>query len=808
MRDLARGFFAVTSIAFAASALAAGEAPESKDKSNSAGDSAVQLEQVVVQARRREERLSDVPASVSAMTSEALKTAGVSSVTGLTQYTPGLNVAEGVDNNTARFFIRGMGTATPAVGIEPSVPVYIDDVYTPSGLGSNINLFSVDRVEVLRGPQGTLYGRNAFGGAIKVYTKTLNDRSDGYVEVATGNNNRRDIKAEVNGALVPGMLRFNLGAASLMREGYQTLVNTGKKGWGEDTKVIKGKLQFDPADNLRFTVGYDKTDADAPAKQLKITNSGPNDIFNTGPLAGYPKVVANRLQSSTDPDVLDTDTYGNSTVKAEGLTWSAQWQAGDGLFIKYLGADRKMKNGRIFDIEGTAAPFLTVSEELNLRGKSHELQANWSIGDLNLIGGLFYYQEDTTSRSAEVNNFLQFLDSKHQASYVTDPNGRITAVDIRRVFEGLSQQVTSKAAFVNAGYAVTKDLNVSGGIRFTEDNKATQGNRPSTTFVGGSLADFSTNGSFTVPQGATIIDTTFGGQLSGDRKYHAVTPELTVDYSYARNQMVYGSFKRGFQAGSIFPASNVIPGAALSTDAQGVDAFEIGSKGTYLDGRLSLNASLYYNRYKDLLVSVNTAVPIAVSATGFAGVPQNAGAAHSSGIELESRFQATRELLLTANVAYNRFKVTEVMSASPTGPVNIADTFLDVPTLSPKLQGNLRFDYRFAVKPGLAARVFANAAYRGKMGINAANASESSGLGLVGANPATDKYYISDAVTLISAGVSLNTDDQKWRLDLIGQNLTNQRRPVSTVAVVPNFFGAIQQWNEPRNWRLSLTRSF
>ncbi len=742
------------------------------------------------------------------MTAAALKTAGVASVTGLTQYVPGLNVAEGVDNNTARFFIRGMGTATPAVGIEPSVPVYIDDVYTPSGLGSNINLFSVDRVEVLRGPQGTLYGRNAFGGAIKVYTKTLTDKSDGYVEVATGNNNRRDIKAEVNGAIVPGMLRFNIGAASLEREGYQALVNTGKKGWGENTKVVKAKLQFDPSETVRFTLGYDKTDSDAPAKQLKITNSGPNDIFNTGPLAGYPKIVPNRLQSSTDPDVLDTDTYGNSTVKAEGLTWSAQWQPSDNLTIKYLGADRSMKNGRIFDIEGTAAPFLTVSERLNLRGKSHELQANLVLGDLNLIGGLFYYQEDTDSRSGEVNNFLQFLDAKHQASYVTDPNGRQTAVDIRRVFDGLSQQVTSKAAFVNAGYAVTKSLNVTAGLRFTEDNKATQGNRASTTFVGGSLADFSTNSCFCVPQGATIIDTAFGAQLSGQRKYHAVTPELTVDYNLAHNQLIYGSFKEGFQAGSIFPASNVVPGAALTTKAQGVDAFEVGSKGTYLDGRLSLNAAVYYNRYKDLLVSVNTAVPIAVSATGFAGVPQNAGAAHSTGIELESRFQATRELLLTANIAYNQFKVTEVLSASPTGPVNIANTFLDVPTLSPKLQGNVRFDYRFSLTPGIAARLFANAAYRQKMGINAANAAESSGLGLVGANPATDKYYISDAVTLISAGISLNTEDQKWRLDLVGQNLTNQRRPVSTVAVVPNFFGAIQQWNEPRNWRLSLTRSF
>lgn len=773
--------------------------------SQGADSAEVNSNEIVVQARRRDEKLQDVPLSVTALSSDAIKDAGIANVTDVQAYTPGLNVAQGVDDNTARFFVRGIGTATPTVGIEPSVPVYVDDVYTPSGLGSNISLFAVDRIEVLRGPQGTLYGRNSFGGAIKVYTKALTNESEGYVEAAVGNNSRRNLKAEVRTPIVKDVLWVSGGAAYLKRDGYQRNVNTGTRGWGEDTQVYKAKVQFDPVEALRFTFAYDLTKSDAPAKQPKITSIG-NAVFNTCCIAVYPGIVPNLGQSSTDPDVIDSDVVGNSKVNAEGFTWTASYEPAEDVQIKYLGSRRTLRNIRIFDIEGTAAPFLTVNEDFRIKGESHEFQLNYSTDRLQLVGGAFFYKENTTSRTAEVNNFLQFLDVARRATSVVDPNGRRTAVDIRRVFDGLAQQTKSTAFYLNGSYELIDNLHLSAGVRFTTDNKATQGNGPSTTFVGGSLANFSSNAIFTVPAGATVIDTAFGAQLSGKRKFKATTPEFTIDYKITPDTLLYGSYKRGFQGGTFFPASNVVPGSALSTNSQLVDAFEVGTKGTY--GNLKLNLAAYYYNFKDLIVSVSTPVPISVSATGFAGVPQNAGSAHSKGLELETEYKVTDGLTLTANVAYNDFKVTKVLTSGAGGTTNIANTFLDVATLAPKWQGNLGFNYETGLGNSGSLRLFANAAFRSRMGINAANASESSGIGLVAANPVTDPFFISRATTDLSAGITFKSADENWRVDLVGRNLLNQRRPVATVAVVPGFFGAIQQWNEPVNWTLSVTRKF
>ena len=802
-RLLASAALTLVGVAFAAtsaSAQTAAPAVPAVDGEQQPGD-------IIVQARRRDEKLQDVPASITALSAGALKDAGIQTVTGIQQYTPGLNVAEGVDDNTARFFIRGIGTATPTVGIEPSVPVYIDDVYTPSGLGSNINLFAVDRVEVLRGPQGTLYGRNSFGGAIKVYTKPLTDHAEGYLEAAVGNASRRNLKGEVSAPIIPGMLWVNAGAAILQRDGYQRFASTGKRGWGEDTRVYKAKVQFEPAQSLRFTFAYDLTKSDAPAKQPKITSIG-TPVFNSCCLGNYPGFVPNLGQSSTDPDVIDTDVVGNSKVNAEGFTWTARYQPNEHITLKYLGSRRTLQNIRIFDIEGTAAPFLTVNEDFRIKGTSHEFQANWDSDHAHIVAGAFLYNEDTSSRTAEVNNFLQFLDVNKKASLIVDPTGRKTAVDIRRIFNGLAQQTKSTALFVNGNFAITDKLNLSAGVRWTQDDKATQGNGPSTTFVGGSLANFSTNADFTVPTGATIIDTTFGAQLSGKRKFSAVTPEASIDYKIGSNSLLYASFKRGFQAGTFFPASNVVPGAALSTNQQLVDAFEIGSKGNYFDGALKFNVALYYYKFKDLIVSVSTPVPVAVSATGFAGVPQNAGAASSKGIEFESRLRIARGFFINANIAYSDFQVTSVLTNTNGTVKNIADTFLKVPTLAPKWQGNVGVEYTTDIGQGNSLRLFANAAFRSQMGINAANASESSGIGLVTSDPATNQYFISRATTNVSAGITFKADEGKWRFDLVGHNLLNQRRPVAAIAVVPGFFGAIQQWNEPVNWSLSVTRKF
>lgn len=769
------------------------------------------LEEVIVQARRRDERLLDVPVSVTALTDDKLQDLAITNLVAVQVVTPGLNIAAGVDDSTARFFIRGIGTATPTVGIEPSVPVYVDDVYTPSGLGSALDLFSLDRVEVLRGPQGTLYGRNSFGGAVKIYTKAFSDEPEGAFSFSTANHDARNIKGEVRLPLIADRLWFGGGYAHLENDGYQRFVNTGKRGWAENAQLSRAKLQFNATDDLQFTVTYDRDKKNGAAKQPKITNIG-NDIFNGG-LAAYPGIVPNLLQSSTDPDVIDTDVVGNTGVDIKGTSWQASWHPSDTITVKYLGASREMQNIRVFDIDGTAAPFLTVNEDFRVKGESHELQLNFTVGPITAVVGAFYYDERTQSRSASVNGFLSFLDTNLLANVVTDPTGRQTSVDIRSVQQGLRQETTSHAAFASATYALTDRTNLTAGVRWTKDDKEQQGAAPATTFVGGSLHELSSNLSFDVPEGVTVIDTTFGAQGSGAREYTEITPEIGIDHHLRPDLMIYANYREGFQAGTIFPFANTVPGSEVSTDAQTVGAFEVGAKGVFFDSRLSLNAALYYNKFEDLIVSVRTAVPIAVSATGFAGVPANAGEADSKGVEFDARLAVTDAFALTASGAYNDFEVSSVIGIDPTDPnnqrrINLANTFLDVPTLAPELQLSLGGEYKFVLGSLGSMRLSLLAAYRSEMGINAANVAESSGIGLVTANPATDRYFISKSFTNVIASVGYESSDGHWRADLSGSNLLDERRPVAAIAVVPNLFGAIRQWNEPRLWSLGLEYRF
>jgi iron complex outermembrane receptor protein len=791
--------------------LAAWNAPagaaDSSGSNATAAESSGNLEEIVVQARRRDEKLIDVPVAITVLSATQMDDAGIKNILDVGQYTPGLVVAEGVNDSTVRFFMRGIGTATPTLGVEPSVPIYIDDIYTPSGVASNINTFAFDRVEVLRGPQGTLYGRNSYGGAIKFYTKPFTDTAEGYVSAGIGNNNGRDLKAEFAAPLIPGKLWIGGGAASFTRDGYQTdPYNGGIAGWGENQKIVKGKIQFDPVESLRFTLTYDDTRSDAPDKQPKATDIGPSN-FN-GSLAGYPGIVPNLQQSSTNPDVIDTSDAANEKVFAHGTTWSARWQVSPEFSLKYLGSDRQIDNIRVTDITSSASPFLLVNEQFWFAGKTNELQANWSSNRLTVVGGLFQYKEDQSGVNEGPNGFLSFLDPNHLADVINDGQGRPTTVDLQSLTVVQSQQVTSKAAFANATYNFTDHWDASAGIRYTHDDKAAQGNRAGTVWYGGALNQLYTNPCFCIPAGAHILTTTYGAQPGGEGVFSATTPEFTLDYKPWTDQLFYGSYRRGFQAGTFFPGYELVPGSALSTKSQTVDAFEVGSKGAYLGGALTVNLAVYYNKFNGLIVSVNTPVPIEVSATGFAGVPQNAGAANSKGIEIETQYQILRGFTLTGNLAYTDFNVTEVMTNVNGVETNIAGTFLRPYTLTPRIQGNAGANYVVPAGDVGSVDMFVNASFRAAMGINSANAAESSGIGLVAENPVTDPYYISRGMTNLSAGLGFTTADKLWRVDITGHNLLNERRPVASISVVPGLIGALQQWNEPINWIAYVTRRF
>ena len=790
------------------------------------------LEEVVVEARRRSENIQDVPVSINAFTEDFLIDIGIDNLDSIQELTPGLTVAGGSDANSARFYIRGIGTGTPYVGVEPAVPVYIDDVYTPSGLGTALDLFAIDRVEILKGPQGTLYGRNAFGGAVKVYSKAINvDEAEGYINLSTGTENARNVKAEYRAPVIADKWWVSGAYAHLQHDGYQRLTS-GAEGWAEDSDIFKIKTQYDATDKLSFTLAYDRTEKEAAAKYAKVTqqgtvnvcgdidaDNGPDFAFSFSDLSPFCSGVAGAVpiqpNTRSDIDTIESDVIGDSVVELESYTWSADYDISENVSIKYLGAYRDTQQTRIFDIDGTAAPFLAVLQDFEFISRSHEIQLNLEFDRISFVGGYFYYDEESEVPTLETPN--EFLGEG--PDLVTNFLGQSSGSNIG-AYSNQFQELESRAIFADVTYQVTDKLSLGVGVRYTEDDKEA-GADGGFAFTGGGFAYTGNVAPATIaePTNATVVIDLSGRFFPVSDDYSETTFEVVADYQLTEDELVYVSYRQGFQGGQLstfFQAD--VDGAGnpvgTSTDSQTLDAYEIGYKGTLLDNRLQLNVAAYYYDFEDLIVSVNTPVDTLVSATGFAGLPTNAGGASSMGIDGDFIFLIDEHFTLRGGFAWIDFEIDEVTSFDADGnPQNIADTFIDTFSVTPEFEANLGLDYTAEVGGG-DLLAFVSVHYRDEIGINSAAENETTGISLVAETgiDAIDSGWISPSLTTVNAGVSYSIDD--WKVSLTGRNLTDKRRPVATIFNVPNVegtpfvFGLSQQFNEPRTWELGITRSF
>jgi iron complex outermembrane recepter protein len=806
-----------------------------------AKEASSELENITVFARRRAESIQDVPIAITALGAEKLKQNAINTVKDLKQLSPGLSIEEGYNAGNLRLFMRGVGTATPVIGAESGVGLYIDDVYVPSVVGGAMDLFALEAVEVLRGPQGTLYGRNSFGGAIKMYSKNFTDYAEGYATLTTGTKSRKDIKVEYSTPVVEDKLWMNMGFAHMQQDGFQELVHTGQEGWGKNTDVLKIRLQAKPIDDLTFTFTYNSTDDASPTKYPKIIPGTEGDI-STAILTdayGLPGIAAAPSLTYTDIDVIEADAVTTDTLNVDSYAWTAEWLISDAASIKYIGSDRSLSSDKAFDVDGRPIPFLNVGYNEIINNKSQEFQFHWNGDRLKGVAGLYYYDEDQVGVNFAANTFAGFgnvawLQANFDPSMiVTDIQGRPTTIQLRNADEKAGQVNTLKStgAFINASYDITQDLGLSVGLRYTRDEKTAFAGRFDNLLGGGDPdADIHVDmPSGTYPMGALIIDTMppFEERLL-EKTYTELTPEVTLNYHVDKDVMVYGTYREGFQGGQLFPRISFLDNLARldpsqitpldqaildeadgSTDAQKVDAFELGLKSRLFDDRLLLNLSTYYYDYTNLLVSLQINIPNSSAANNIA-VPANAGSASTFGMELESEYLVTDDFRLYGNLAYTDFKLKEVMSFNANGEkVNIVDSFYtDVAQLTPEWQGLLGAEYYVELDGGSSIRMYANAAYRDDIGINSLVLGETFGLALIPDNPDTNQYFVSKAMTDVTLGFTLKSSNEHWEVTAAVKNATNQRRPVATRFASIGFLGVAQSWNTPRTWELSVNYIF
>ena len=571
--------------------------------------------EIVVTARRRAESLQDVPIAVSAYSGDQLEREGAIDITDVGDTTPNvtLETSRGT-NTTLTAFIRGVGQQDPVAGFEQGVGIYLDDVYLNRPQGAVLDIYDVERIEILRGPQGTLYGRNTIGGAVKYVTKRLPDEVDLRARVNIGNYGQRDVVLTASAPLTEGF-RVGGSVARLKRNGFGENLTTGEENYNKDIWAFRATIEMEPSDGIDIRLSGDYT--------LDDSNARGGHRLIPGLVSGAP--------------VLDDefDTRGGladpkQKVKGGGVAGHVTVDLAEGYTLKSITAYRASDSDTPIDFDALPAIDVDVPAIYTDEQFSQEVQLEIDRGPLAGIVGAYYLDA----------NAANIFDVR---IYTTPPFGPL---GLTAATEG-DVDTKTWAVFGDFTYDISDQWSVSVGGRYTVDKRHAIVLRQ--TYLGGGQPGLGGDAGFGI---GTPIATT--SDFDGKRKDTAFTPRASVSFKPSDNHNIYLSYARGFKGGGFDPRGQTTnaPGNTPTTpptadqiydfmafDPETVDSYELGWKGALFDKRLRMAVALFRANYKDVQVPGSapcTVVVLGVPTASFCGITTNAGKARFQGVEAEA----------------------------------------------------------------------------------------------------------------------------------------------------------------------------
>jgi len=556
---------------------------------------AVELDRIVVTARRRPEPLQAVPGAVTAVSGEELESRGAQDISSLGAVTPNLVVypARGF-NGTVITYIRGIGQFDAIWGVEPGVGIYIDDVYMARPQGALLDVLDVARVEVLRGPQGTLYGRNTLAGAIKVIPREPSTDFEGRASLTVGDYARRDGKLVLN-LPVNDRLRTRVALGKYERAGFGRNLSTGARVGDRDAGVARISALWTPLADVEVRLAWDRLrdrSDTPPARRLAV-----------------PPRAIDPDQIPLDPGSHDvrSGTAETQAVDNEGASLVIDWAFRPQWRLRSISAWRHGDSQAILDMDSLARPIWVLGRDFRERQRSQEFQLQFDGDDTDIATGLYLFDgvEAGDGRSSRI---LPGTAPYYRAA------GSIST--------------HSAALYANVSRKLGARWEIDAGLRHTVERK-------SVTAYNANYRD----GSYTVV--ATEL-----ADFSDRTLYHAPTPRLAVSWRAHDALMLYAQASRGFKGGSYNVRANAVtqPDSVHPLDAETVNAYELGAKSEWFGGRLQANAALFRNDYRNIQLSVLTE-------TGFPDF-RNAGSGTAQGMEIEWRARLTPHVDWSGNIGY------------------------------------------------------------------------------------------------------------------------------------------------------------
>ncbi len=728
------------------------------------------LEEIIVTAQKRAQNQQEVPISITAYNALELENKGITSIIDLEKSSPNTQLRESrATNSTLTAYIRGVGQQDPLWGFEPGVGIYVDDIYYARPQAAVMEVFDVERIEILRGPQGTLYGKNTVGGALKYITRKMTGDASAKIKVAVGSYNQREIMLSGQLPVIEDQLFIGAALAKMDRDGYGDVAtgydiatgtfNDSEENYDKDALVYRFNVEYSPNDKLFLRFAADKTDDDSnqrcgsQSSQTVLTHPATGELF----------------LASRDPYDGACGTSHKSNVENEGFSFTASYALTDALSIKYVFSDREGETQQFIDFESTPLDAFDIPAAYTDEQQSHELQINYSADRFALVGGIYYFEGNSAGAFDVVLNNTPYMDGSHFDLAI-----------------GGDVDTESLSAYLNGSFDLTDNITITAGARITRDDK--NSNIQQISYITGNSFPYTTNQGSGFTAGNPVDDLFLGASTDisddeADDSWSEVSPSIKVDWKITKDIMLYISYAEGFKSGGFDMRGNAAlnPNVVNGYDPETVETLEIGIKSQLFDDRLRLNLTLFDMDYDDMQLTVQTSQPPPVF---FSSDVVNAGTAEIRGFEIEALAQLTPSFSSSLSVGHMNAELIEVIS----GGVDVSDTWEMLN--APDWTGQIGFNYD------------ADLGDLGSIALNTAATYRDTSRNF---NNVTCSCDQDDSYTLWDASANWYSSDDHWSISLYLKNIEDKEYKTGGYNLGS---GELAFYGPPRTWTLGVSYQF
>lgn len=740
-----------TGISFQVHAQESNATAANADDAQASGD-------IIVTAQRKSESLQRVPLAVTALGGDALQKVGATGLADIAARVPSLNL--GQQYGGAKITIRGIGLDSLAVGAEAPIAYHQDGVFIQRTAAGMISLFDVDRLEVLRGPQGTLYGRNATGGALNVITRDPTSSLDGYIRLTGGTYGLFASEGAISGPITEGV-NARISFRTSDHSGFGTNLVTGHDIDNQKERAVRGKIEFRPTERLRILLAADYANAnDRLGVAWHYLGQGGSNPLPTGVLLGGTLTTRIRDVSSEVDPLRKIEAWGTSAALTYDLDFAV---------LKSITAYRRTKSQARMDLDGTSFQlFSPMTAQEDGRQFSQEFQLTGTAGNTDWLVGLFHFNEkDVGSVSSPIFNGT-FVSQGYYAGSQISTNAQAIFGQITQRFGG--------------------GLSATVGARYSTERKSVIDQQAIDLFTPAS-SPYRANynpGAFIAIECSAAVQTL--AVCNPAKRWNAFTPKFGVEYQVTPTTLLYASATKGFRSGTYSLGAVQAP-----VNPETVWSYEAGIKSRLVGDALRMNLAGFYYDYTNLQVT---------KAAGTQTVLENAATARIRGLEAEIIAKPIPQFQLDLTGSYLNAKFTKYVSADPARPAGDGIT-LDNGVPAFNLAGN-----RLPQAPELSFLAGAQYTIESSLG----------SFTLRGEIAHTSRVYfsafnrpeVSEARhDRINAYLNFATPDNKWTLSVVGRNLTNKVAPTNAY-VTTDLVGYIINANieQPRTVEVTVGLNF